>query len=362
MSSNTHHHPCSPSSLERRAACPASMRMEDAMPEMTSDDAEEGRLMHAAVWDHSLRDSMSEEQRQALGVCDDVIARLTVEHGDIEWLPEKRLSLMSSFEVLTEGTPDAYGKSKAGALFMLEFKFGRAPVASPDQNWQVKACAAMVAQEIAGPLSDALPDVRAFLVQPRLALVQSHTFSDSHHLAIIDDVIAVISRCRQDGLQFRSGPWCRYCRAAVDCSALRLDTQVALSGPVAIEPANAPEIYRKVKLMEKVLDELRARIKAVVTGAGGSVGFPGDGLKIQRTSGRRQVSDIQAAYTAVSRLFTVDEFLSMFCTCSLPKLEEALAQRLRDRGIAKSLATAKVWIAEHIPSNEGTPVDRLAEF
>ena len=45
----TKHHVFSPSTLERREACPASYKLEEGLPSFDTENAKEGTLKHAAI-------------------------------------------------------------------------------------------------------------------------------------------------------------------------------------------------------------------------------------------------------------------------------------------------------------------------
>jgi hypothetical protein len=68
------HHPCGPSTLGRLMACPASLILSRDEPDVESDDAAEGTLLHKAVercivGDPGWFDGLSPEQVEDVETC-----------------------------------------------------------------------------------------------------------------------------------------------------------------------------------------------------------------------------------------------------------------------------------------------------
>ena len=346
------HHINSPSSLHRRRHCPGSARMERGRPELPSEYAEEGRVLHAAVWNRELRANLSAEQLEALAVCDKVLAALNVS----AWHAEERAELFNGFDLLTWGTPDGWGVAEddgGSALYVVDFKFGRLEVDAPEENDQLGAyCAALM--NFTG-----IAKAHAIIVQPRLwPPTLSFTFTDAVALTgYYQDIIAATERPE---LVLCAGDWCKYCKAQFDCPAVQQKVQALAEVPPAMITAqNAAEMYVKAKHVDGVIRLMLKHIRDMCVDAYERGEALPPGLSFTEKQGNREITDIQGAYDAVHSLYTERDFMRL---CKIPVgafLEDCTA-RLVDLKVCRSLKDAKKWFSEHVPVERGKPKLELA--
>lgn len=187
------------------------------------------------------------------------------------------------------------------------------------------------------------PAVRFYILQPRVSWKpQGFTFRNAD--AIARNVAAAIAEAEKPELILRPGAHCRFCDANAICPAVSRETRQLLASrdnALALTPESARPLWNKIKVVEKRLAGMRAGVTAYVKEQGGTVGTKGNGLRIVEKKGRRQISDIQAAYGLVSGWFTVEEFLRDFCSIKLTDFEDAFVTEALERELAERVLDAK---------------------
>jgi len=349
------HHENGPSRLYMRQQCSGSTKMEEGKSELPSPDAEEGTLMHNAVWDCNLRIGMNAEQLSTLERTDEFLGEFDLEGG---WRSEHHMQLIDGFSILTAGTCDAVGilKSDPTIAIVPDFKFGRIGVDPAMDNIQLGTYSAMVLQNFPG-----VKEARAYPWQPRVAGGSSrHEWYGFTELQGLTDTIrGIIKRTKEDGLQLKAGKHCSYCRARLVCPALQFDTHaLATRAPcdVAIDVDNARDVYNLVAQHEKTIKAVKAKIKAFVSGCPDyTLGNKGSGLKIQDVKGKVAITDIQEAFNLVSSWWSVEEFLAEFCTVKIGNFRSEYAKQAKAAGAVASVGEGLALFEEKMPIGRGKP-------
>jgi hypothetical protein len=198
--------------------------MELDLPEETSPDAEEGRLLHAACATEDL-DALEGEQQdtaeRALRLRDEALEAVfgSAVPDDCEFAMEQPLTFATrKLGNLFQGTADftAIGSERA---LVADYKFGRLPVNPAADNLQLAAYASMLthSEHFAGTVFVAL-------IRPRAPREEALTLAeyDEEEVARATQTIGEIFETsnRLDAPLTPSEDACRYCRARAICPAL----------------------------------------------------------------------------------------------------------------------------------------------
>lgn len=347
MENNIHaHHPFGPSSLERRELCPASYRLEDGLPSVSSEHAEEGTRLHAEIAEliHREReeliyqDCIPEEDRDMLLAAYGLFRSVLDECGIFSVYVERRLSFSYLGMELLFGRSDVVIVTD-DRVVIIDWKFGHRQVEEAANNIQGAAYALSAMQEFKKDKSEVI------FFNPRIRQLSRHLFTD--RTGMTRYVIGVIGACKLDNARAVPGEvQCRYCKAAAHgtCPALARDTELMADKAEALVPLpslaelSADELVslkRKCDLIAKLGERVDNRIRAICEESGSCGCF-----KIKEVSGGREMKDIGAAYAKLKGLFSAEEFLS-FCSLSVSKLEKGFAKALKEKGMAGTEKAAK---------------------
>jgi hypothetical protein len=117
------------------------------------------------------------------------------------------------------------------------------------------------------------------------------------------------------------------------------------------------EIYTACKLVSGIEKKVTARIKEICR-TEGSCG----NLALIQTQGNREVKDIAGMYQGVKDVIPQSEFLAL-CKCPIGELEKIFSQKVKERGICKTLKAGIEIFNEHNAEFIGRtePVEKLVE-
>jgi hypothetical protein len=314
------HHPrYSPSSMERIAACPGSVKMSEDMPSLPAgEDATEGTRLHRAV-SHGEKAGLDYEQMELVDRCNALVMELRGEDGRV--YREERLSVIgSNFEEITFGTVDVL-IVKENTAVIIDWKFGRNEVEEAANNLQL-ACYAVGAAQKWGVSS-----IECHVFQPRIGHHSNYTFTDLGAVQeSIEELIGIA-----EGNEWLLNPaekTCQYCRAQFACPAC-LKTFSLLPAIPADEslveslPMLIPAAKHAKKLADAILDKAKDLIASGVTVEGY---YLKDGNEV------RSVADIAQGYELVKNAYgiTYDEYLNL-CSIKVGKLEELCVTKQKAR-------------------------------
>ena len=343
------HHPLyPPSSMQRRASCPASARLEKGQPDTQSDDASEGTMLHGIVADclkkraaECTETGLTQEQKEAVDKCLEYVFALLAEKPDAELHVEKRVQITDEIfgSEITFGSCDVIIVCKDSA-HVIDWKFGRGDVPEAVDNWQGGAYAVAVAQTFK------VPSVTVHIFQPRIFNeISTHTFTDTS--AILENIEGVIWSCEQPDAPAVCGEWCQYCKGKIICPAMmtaltkmentRVELNIEHIHDIA-DPNVICELYRRAEIVEDLIKSIKHRAKefALKNGRCGT-------LVLVPGAKRRKVENVTGAYQSVKSLVAAEEFLEC-CTISLPTLEDVYCRKNpgMKKGEAKADLTAKL--------------------
>lgn len=315
-----------PSQLQQAAACPGSYRMQQGIKDTPSPEAAEGTMLHERVVSGYLG-GLDMEQSDAVRRC--IEFRDSLRTGYDTMRSEKSLELRDTQgNLLTKGTCDVLlTDTMCNKCAIIDWKFGRTPVADCAGNYQLAAYA-LGAMELTGA-----PECEAHIYQPRIGAHTQYTFRQP--APIIRNLSHIMARAmRGDKLELNPGEeQCRYCKAKSECPAFRRMASavaaVAQDSAALSDPATLAKWYGNALAVRKYCDQVEAAMKAYLDQHGECGPY-----RWKETAGRREVDDISHAFFALSDILTQSQFLDC-CTVAVGRLEDAVARRLQAQAEAK---------------------------
>jgi hypothetical protein len=303
------HHPrYSPSSMERIAACPGSVRMSEGMPPLPAgDDAREGTRLHRAI-SHNERAGLDYEQMELVDRCNALVMELRGENGRV--YREERLSVIgSNFEEITFGTVDVLIVKEDKAV-IIDWKFGRNEVEEAANNIQLGCYAVGAAQKWG------VSSVECHVFQPRIGHRSNYTFTDlSAVRESIEELIEIA-----EGSEWRLNPsekTCQYCRAKIDCPASRKCLNLPAIPADEVLVKCLPNLIPAAKQAKKIADAILDKAKDLIAS-----GVAVDGYCLKPGNEVRSISDIPQGFELVKPDgITYEEYLNL-CSIKVAKLEE----------------------------------------
>ena len=372
------HHPCGPSKLCRVMHCPGSVQREADEPDMPSEIAEEGTLLHQAICDRLIReplwdDSLDEKQRELVQRCyewytekfsgDLKPTRIRVEH----WVP---LRDPDGGEI-NDGTADLVIAVAEQGIHVVDWKFGWKP--SPEALvLQIANYAIAVAQS---------EEMRPFRHLPLFGYAYFPWLPESQRLHTwisgmgadhaIDEyapqIRAIVEAAQLEDAPLNAGPWCEYCRHLPNCETAR-ETSWREIEPVTerslIDPAKAVQLFELAAIAEKQAKAVRARIREQLLHAPDSL----PGLRLKRRGGRRKVvskDELKKRLVGKDGL-SITQWINALDP-AVPALEDAYVNaryegRRKGRPTIKELKEAFAALAgDAVEKTENTVIERVTE-
>lgn len=218
----------SPSSSSRWINCPASLKLEQALPDKSSSSfAEEGTRAHTLA-EQRLRHYLDpsyiitaqpddEEMNEAVESYVDYIKEIynsaLATTSDAQLVVETRLRfdplLPNSF-----GTADAIVVSD-DRLHVIDLKYGKGVAVFAEQNTQL-IIYAYGALNLYGSLYG-FNEVEVHIIQPRKGSFTSYTYTTEEIYEEMDYISQQAHKALQGVKEFQSGSWCRWCKLNPTC-------------------------------------------------------------------------------------------------------------------------------------------------
>lgn len=322
------HHVFSPSRLHRLALCPSSWRVAAGQPDEASPEASEGAMLHAqvveAIHGRPLSPDHTAEQCELVAACAGHVAASVAAGYQVE--TEVPLRLLDDFEVMTAGTADVIlrkdGEPLREPLRLLDWKFGRSPVAAPESNWQLMAYAVMAAQRYD------VENVKLAVFQPRVSRsLEWRAFDagelDRAHLRIR----AAVQRAGAEAWTLLPGDeQCRYCPGRAVCPAARERLEIV---PAATLPLDRPDVLGALLDRARTVKQQAAAIEEAIRDhlvKGGAVA----GYMLRTTKGKRKVEDANLAFERMQAHVSRDAFLRCV-SVSVADLEDLYARSRKEK-------------------------------
>lgn len=251
----------SASGAERWMNCTPSARMEEELPEETSDYAEEGTLAHEISQtlllhragkrtkaDHNkIMKGLIDNKHYYLGMIDDVEPYVNLILEQISTDKNSSLYVEEKLD-LTEYIPEGYGTNDAsvianGILHVTDLKFGKGIRVSAEDNSQLKlyGLGALLRFEMIYDIHT----VRLTIVQPRLDAVSVWDISTEDLMTWAEKHVKTAAATAWAGKgDHKTGDWCKFCKAKVFCPALKKEA-LALAQEDFAEKINKEETYNR---------------------------------------------------------------------------------------------------------------------
>lgn len=327
----------SASGIHRLVACPGSWLMEKDLPETTSEDAEEGRILHAVMAGERSSDDLTEDQRWCIDRCRELEAQVIAqvwpeEDAEYEEMREVRVwDLLWLGQAKYSGQSD-YTRRGRNCTVVIDYKFGRIAVDPAEANWQMLTLG-VLADCHRRP--DATGSTYVATIQPRTSNQVTICAYSQEQLAEGDKIIeaAINAAQRPDAPRIPGESQCRYCKAKDRCpEAIGVAVELALPAVPALTGEQYAEILPKIAVAEKVIKALKDGAKALLQ-AGGAI----PGYELKPGASQREIEDPQAAFAALSDIITPEEFLSA-CGVSVVELEKLYGEKAGLKGAARTAA------------------------
>lgn len=227
----TKHAILSASGAHRWLNCPPSAQLERQFSEQPSAAAKEGTTAHALA-EQKLRGALglSSLDEEVLDV-DEEMERYTNDYVDfvLESIesaklqcPDPRVLIEQKLD-FSEFVPEGFGTGDCiivgdGSLHVIDFKYGQGVVVECEDNPQMKLYA-LGALNLFDVLYD-IDEIAMSIFQPRRDNISTSRIKKEELLHWAENELRPVAKQAYVGEgEYRSGDWCRFCRAAVQCRA-----------------------------------------------------------------------------------------------------------------------------------------------
>lgn len=352
----------SPSSLDRRVACPGSEREESRLPRETggSEAAARGQMLHevmkVAAQTGTLSGSGYEhleeaDQNDVLWCWERVERALSLAKSNPSWivLIERRLDL-SSIGLNVENDPERCRVDLAivipGARALLyDFKFGDLPGHNPRFDWQFRAYATGL------HINFGVPEVEVVRLQPRLDEDRSERkaiFSAEDMATFAEAIKAAAELCELPDAPTVLGPHCLFCKAKQTCPSRSgaIGHVVPAGMPVAaflggLEPEDRARQYRMILTAAEWIAAVKDSAKQFILDGGEIPGW-----KVGPGKGKRAWTDpkrAEAALRALLREKGKEEDLAVSSEILSPAQAEKIVGK--SKAVQEALAPLQVKVS-----------------
>ena len=305
------------SKAERWWECPGSVRLEEGLPDVSSEYAAEGTGAHALA-ELGLRNSVdlltylgtkvegvevTEEMCEHVAIFTDYCLSLR-NVASQEWI-EKRFNLRK----LNPPTP-MFGTGDYVALMgrtleVVDLKYGVGVVVEATNSKQLQYYALGVLLELEDEGIRGIDEIKLTIVQPRAShkdgMVRSFTLSYSEMLDFASELLAAARRTQEPDAPLHPGRHCRFCKASGRCPAQLAAAQTAAMVEFSAMPVDLPpdpalipidtlaEWHAKFHLLEAWMKSVTGRLQSTLES-----GVPVPGLKlVARRANRSWVSETE---------------------------------------------------------------------
>jgi hypothetical protein len=307
------HATLSPSAASRWIKCPASIRMEEQVPQQPdSVYAREGTAAHALAelkarelilnegpgdveaWrvEHGVKpDAEAEMEEHALAYVDLLRSRLAANPGSVLLLEQR----------LPTGIKDCWGTSDAvivspTVVESVDFKYGLGVKVDAQANPQLRLYG-VGALDTYGDLLGEVEVVRLTVHQPRLGHTDTEEIAADDLRAWRDSIKPVAEVALGPDAPFSPGDdTCRWCPASGRCRAqMEYAVKRDFAKPDTLDEAEVAELLERVPAIEQWCAALRDYALNRVY----SEGVPIPGYKVVMSGGRRSITDPEGALNAL---------------------------------------------------------------
>jgi len=315
-------------------------------PDVISEVAEEGTLMHTAYETGDLSDLPEDEQREAVEKCR--VYTESIRHSFPEDVEEYRELKVES--PLTWGTADrVFISRKQKRAAILDAKFGRIPVDPAETNLQGQCyvfCLLSMYPE--------LEEVELHFIQPRLSYRSTASFGQDDCSEIEARILKVIERAKaEDKEPTPSEKACRYCDRKASCSAVtELAMEITqkfagLPSPSAFRPGEmvSLEDRAKAQVMASIMEDWATQVKKMNAQVAREEGRPPPGFDLRERHGGYKVENPWALLEEVAAAYALDPTRDLLPAIKVSLAELVKAVKLHRGGDAKEIKGNIVWEA-----------------
>lgn len=344
----------SASALHRIAECPGSLRLsrQCAEPPATAEAAEGSMLHERMAWlvarDFDIRIAppnhpvLDEEQAGAVesaikmfrALCEAFLGGDNCE-AFLGFLGRDAPPLVCKLEDrfwLSAGNAEPVFSAKPDLVvwagrktLVIDWKFGRLPVARPAANHQLMGIAACLAGQM-GPDDTMLLDI----IQPRVPHQDKPPpvyYGKEEADAAAGAVLGILAEARDPDAALRTGEWCRYCpaMAGTDKRTGEAGLCPAARDAVVVMADEAPPfvvsggLLDRCQVAKKIISSIEKQARLLL--ARDPDAIAGWELAPGRTT--KRVTDVLAGYERLQEFLTPAEF-GAACSVSLPRLAKSL--------------------------------------
>lgn len=336
----------SASGMQRLFLCPGSWNAERKCPhDEESEDAAMGTMLHACMEQGTTPEDP--EDAEAVAWCremEDFLCNKYLGSTDVSRYREVRL--FERGDRLFSGKPDMVAVGTRRAL-VVDYKFGRLPVAAAECNLQLSALAVLVMDMFE---DGAVDEVFVCILQPYASRKEPAVCRYTRES--VEQARAFFRACIEQA-QDEHAPLkpsekaCRYCRAQSSCPAVKLALVQVTSGDLTAaweewSPEKRREAYDLAKLAKRWAASVESKVKADLRA---EVEIPG--LVLAPGKKAFTVTDAAAAFQILNGLFPDGITAQAFTACckvgitDLDKLVHAV-RKAADAGA--KVAESKDWL------------------
>lgn len=324
----------SASSMERYMLCPGSYAAECGLPETTSDDAETGNRIHAALAGETVTPPLTDDEERTMEACRSQATALLdtlLPHRD-EMHLERRYWWGNQWS----GKPDLVALDCISAEgLIIDYKTGRGEVASAEGNMQLRALAVLVAEE------HKLERVTVAIVQPLAGPPSVCLYSANDLRTARKEVLSIIDAIHgPDAPRIPSAKACQYCKAKATCPEAR---EASLQMPMANIPQGTTpsaiaatltaetlsDFLRRAEFAAKVIEACRDEAKRRL-----EEGETVPGWTLKPGAERETITDPTAVYNRAAAVGVNSEAFMACVNITKTKLKDAVKTATGDKGKA----------------------------
>ncbi|HWQ98903.1 MAG TPA: DUF2800 domain-containing protein [Clostridia bacterium] len=320
MSAPEEHALLSASGAHKWLHCSPSARLEETLPESTSDYAEEGRLAHA-IGELKLRKhftpmgpkKFAAELKTLQGnkyytseMDEHTTSYLEFVQGVVHSFPATPHVALERKLDYSHVAPEGFGTGDcivigSGILHVIDLKYGKGVPVSAEENPQMMLYALGALKEYA--MLYPVDEVRMSIVQPRLGEPSTWKIGIASLVDWAQNIAEPAAQLAFAGKgEYRPGDWCRFCRAKAKCRARNEEYSETVTALEAFAGARPPLITndelgailrRAIPIAAWVEDLQKFALAAILNGDA----VPG--WKAVEGRSNRQFADVDAAFKAL---------------------------------------------------------------
>lgn len=319
----------SASSMERYQLCPGSWRAEQGQPDETTEDAETGNRIHAALAGEVVTPPMTDDEERVFEMCKvqaEALIQNTLGDGSRRTLEEREWSLDERWS----GKPDVVAFNARGThALVIDYKTGRGDVADATGNMQLRALAVLVADQCWADR------VTVAIVQPLAGPVSVCNYNSTDLDRARSEINGIIDAINKpDAPRIPSAKACQYCKAKGVCpeaQKLAADAPLAVSRDgrkLSISPERMAEFLEQVPAIEAVVEAVKAKAKRMLEADPESV----PGWKLKPGAERESITDPTTVFNRASFLGVNAEAFMACVQVANGKLKDAVKLATGDKG------------------------------